>query len=710
MFLNIEKAFLKDGFGEILSQIRPWYRLDDGNKFYPEFVENVDNKFIFKNEASLLELIFDTNGDNASISVNFELFDVYNFTALFNSNFLNSRSAVGIDILPKDNEFDFLASRCGHFWTMPEKPEAISGISDHIQAIFFKKSNEYFYLSSIATDEYKSDIYGGNIDNYNCLPNKDKHEGFSVHLFSLMSCGVKLSAPLLVVSKGENPYALPEQATKYGFKLMGRPFISKKERQFPDVFNYLGWCSWDAFHLHVNRDGLLQKAEEFKREDIPVKWLLLDDMWAEVKNNTHPAKRDCYLYSFEADKERFPNGLSETISAIKDKYDLKIGMWYPSSGYWGGIDPNGDITREIPDALVTTFDNKVVPDYRTENGAKFFEKFNTFLKKSGADFIKVDFQSSVNYFYRQIMPIGKAARCMHEALEKSTFKHFDGAIINCMGMASENYWNRPQTAVLRCSDDFRPEDRAWFKKHLLQCSTNSLTQGSLYVPDWDMWWTDDSQSLKNSVLRAMSGGPVYISDQLDRSRREIVLPIVLSNGYILRTDTPAVPCRDSLFFNTESDSIYKVFAQKGDVGIVAAFNLSADETPTKAAISELDVEICGDKVVFDYFGKKAFVLNSGEKVEFTLNGYDDFKFLSLYPKRKITPIGLMDKYISSATFEELDDGRFLLKEGGNFAFYTETAPKSVIVDGDEVDFVSADRFYYVNCGKSGSECIVEVRL
>ena len=292
MFLNIEKAFLKDGFGEILSQIRPWYRLDDGNKFYPEFVENVDNKFIFKNEAALLELIFDTNGDNASISVNFELFDVHNFTALFNSNFLNSRSAVGIDILPKDNEFDFLASRCGHFWTMPEKPEAISGISDHIQAIFFKKSNEYFYLSSIASDEYKSDIFGGNTENVNRLPNVDKHKGFSVHVFSNMSCGVKLSAPLFVISKGENPYTLPENATEYGFKLMGRPFVSKKERELPNVFKYLGWCSWDAFHLQVNRDGLLQKAEEFKKENIPVKWLLLDDMWAEVKNNTTHQSRN----------------------------------------------------------------------------------------------------------------------------------------------------------------------------------------------------------------------------------------------------------------------------------------------------------------------------------------------------------------------------------------------------------------------------------
>lgn len=709
MFVNLDGSNLNSGFQLIINRIRPWYCLEDGKKYYPELVADYDDKYIFRDKAAQLELVITGDGsENAALSVNFELFDVHNFTALLNSNFLNPRSAIGFDILPIDNNFSFLASRCGHFWTMPEVPDNISKIADHTQAILVLKNDEYYYLSSIASDEYKSDIFGGNTENTNRLPNCDKHDGFSVHLFSNMSCGVKLSAPVLVISKGNNPYLLPEKVTKYGYSLLGRDFVSKKDRKYPDVFKYLGWCSWDAFHLQVNRDGLLQKAEEFKKENIPVKWLLLDDMWAQVKNNTHPGKRDCSLYSFEADSQRFPNGLAETISAIKNNYDLKIGMWYPAVGYWGGIDPNGDIANDIPDALVTTFDGKVVPDYRTKKGSAFFESFNTFLKDCDADFIKVDFQSSVPYFYRQIMPISRAARCMHKALEESAARHFDGALINCMGMASENYWNRPQSAVLRCSDDFRPEDRAWFKKHLLQCSTNSLTQGSLYTPDWDMWWTDDSQSLKNSILRAMSGGPVYISDRLDRSRRDIVMPIVLSNGYILRTDTPAVPCRDSLFFNPDNDCLYKVFSRKGDVGIVAAFNLSVDEIPVNAEISASDFEYNGDTVVFDYFGKKAFVLNKDEKIEFTLKDYDDFKFLSLYPKRKIVPIGLMDKYISAASFEEICEGKFHLKEGGSFAFYAENPPKAVTVDDKKTELISADGFYYAVCGEPGFECTVKI--
>ena len=32
-----------------------------------------------------------------------------------------------------------------------------------------------------------------------------------------------------------------------------------------------------------------------------------------------------------------------------------------------------------------------------------------------------------------------------------------------------------------------------------------------------MWWSDDGQATKNAVLRAMSGGPVYMSDKLGRS-------------------------------------------------------------------------------------------------------------------------------------------------------------------------------------------------
>ena len=53
--------------------------------------------------------------------------------------------------------------------------------------------------------------------------------------------------------------------------------------------------------------------------------------------------------------------------------------------------------------------------------------------------------------------------------------------------------------------------------------------------------TNDPQALKNSVLRAISGGPIYVSDKLGESQADMLRPLTLSDGRILRTDRPAVP-------------------------------------------------------------------------------------------------------------------------------------------------------------------------
>lgn len=58
---------------------------------------------------------------------------------------------------------------------------------------------------------------------------------------------------------------------------------------------------------------------------------------------------------------------------------------------------------------------------------------------------------------------------------------------------------------------------------------------------WDMWWTDDGQAEKNSILRAISGEPIYVSDQIGRSRRDLLMSLILEDGHILRCDRPGVP-------------------------------------------------------------------------------------------------------------------------------------------------------------------------
>lgn len=86
--------------------------------------------------------------------------------------------------------------------------------------------------------------------------------------------------------------------------------------------------------------------EEFRRKNIPVSWVLLDDGWSDVdrKNGT--------LRSFGADPSRFPKGLSHTVRLLKDEFGVKyVGVWQAFQGYWNGVDPNGEVARRMKKSL-----------------------------------------------------------------------------------------------------------------------------------------------------------------------------------------------------------------------------------------------------------------------------------------------------------------------------------------------------------------------
>ena len=38
--------------------------------------------------------------------------------------------------------------------------------------------------------------------------------------------------------------------------------LLRENKQLPEMFEYFGWCSWDAFYHKVNEAGLLEKMEE----------------------------------------------------------------------------------------------------------------------------------------------------------------------------------------------------------------------------------------------------------------------------------------------------------------------------------------------------------------------------------------------------------------------------------------------------------------
>ncbi len=712
---------LFDGDRAVTGVVNAWIRLEAGQKHPLPFrgritTESDHTAWLFEDETASVRVILHAGGDDAvrtaGLIVDAAL--VRDMSLVHHYPSLNARCAVGLDIAPPNEKTAMFSSSIGNYWTLPSTPKTLGDIPDGTQTLLWQpQSGDYYYAAALVGDDYKAVMAGGNAEKLNDLSIEPSGNIAVLYLTTGVAGLTTCQSPALIIAAGAKPFALPQATLESGFKLIGKPYLSKEERGYPEVFKYLGWCSWDAFHMYVSHDKMMAKAEEFRTKDLPVRWMLFDDMWAEVKGNDSPrGMHSRTLYAFEADPVRFPQGLKGAIADLKNTYGMKIGMWHPTTGYWSGIDPEGPIAAELGNNLIFTGSGRLMPDLKDGKAIAFYDAFHRFLKDCGTDFVKIDNQSYLRQWLRHMMPIGQAAYALHQAIEDTVDKYYDGALINCMGMATENFWNRPRSVVSRCSDDFHPEDRAWFRKHIMQCSYNSYTQGCLYVADWDMWWTDDSQSSKNSVLRAMSGGPVYISDKLGRSVGEVIMPIVLADGRILRCDQATVPTADCLLVDHEvSGRPFKVWNRIGNCGVLAPFNLDGEEKAVSGTVSTDDLPFADaeEYVLWDWHARRATRLKKGEKHPITLDGYDDFCLYLVLPiKNGFAPIGLLEKYMAPAAVEALTNTTFRLKEGGLLGFVSDNPPKAVVVDGKPVSFTASDGYYTAVCGEPSNPVTVSV--
>lgn len=682
--------------------VKFWVRGQGGDKQYLNVVKTSDLEIEFSNEANDINAVLSLTFKNNTAALKVDIDYAPNRGTNWGQNHLDTDSAAGLDIaeMPQSNGYMANFMRCD-YWCGTKIFDDLKDMPVRTQALLSKqKDGSFAYLLTTCDNCFKSNII-------TC-----EEGGMTVFIYARFPIS-KCSEHMLILGFDNDPYKLPDITAEYGLMVMKKKGKVRKERRYPEVFEYLGWCSWDAFHMDVTHEGLLQKAEEFKEKGIPVRWAIIDDMWAEVHNNNIPTMHSRELYNFEADPVRFPNGLAAAVNDLKDQYGLKVGIWYPTMGYWNGIDPEGPIAREHSDLLTISLNNgRLVPSPHQEKLFSYFNMYNSFFKDCNADFVKVDWQTCILQNYEKLIPVGMMAKNLHTAIEATVGGNFDGTLINCMGMGNENFWNRPLSLINRISGDFMPEDRKWFVQHLIQCSFNAFAQGSIYTGDWDMWWSDDAQGVKNSVLRAMSGGPVYVSDELGRSIKEKIMPIVYSDGKIIRLKESARPVYECLMEDCEHNGkIFKVFNKTENAGIIAAFNIDEEEKAVSGTVSITDVYGMVDErcAVVDYFAKTVTVLDKGEKLDLTLNNYDDFRLYYIIPLNdKAVPVGVINKYMAPATFNLVADTKCFVAEGGDFCFVGEAAPENIRVNGEKVTANKiADMLYAVKLPEDGKNLFLE---
>lgn len=571
------------------------------------------------------------------------------------------------------------------WWTRPHFDANLAALPPRTQSLLWRSGETYHHLLPVCGDVFKTELCGSGLEG-----------GFSILTAAYTGGYSRFETVTFVLASGDNPFDLPERNVAAGMQALGKPFQTREHKRYPEPFEYLGWCSWDAFYHQVNAEGVLAKAAELQEKGLPFRWFIVDDGWM--------TSRETRLTTFAPDLEKFPAGFAPLIDRLKDEYGLEwVGVWHTLFGYWQGVDPDGPLAKTLAHALHMTLSGRLAPGPEAAKAFAFWDAWHAELRGAGVDFVKVDCQSGLPAFWNHQRAIGDVARNAHGALEASVGKHFDGTVINCMGMATENIWHRT-SAVTRNSDDFFPKDPDSFIEHALQNAYNAYYHAPLMWLDWDMWWTRHDNAAVHAMMRAVSGGPVYVSDRVGETDATQIWPLVLSDGRLLRCDLPGMATEDCLLRDPSKAAIpLKLWNRVGDVGVVAAFNVNLERQAVSGVVGPTDVPgLTGERfVVYEHFSRKAQVVNYDARLPVTLDANQCALYLFAPVVGPCTPLGLVDKYIAPAAIADwrsvAERTLVLLLDGGIFAWAAERKATRVLVNGERVTPGQGDGFFFVDC-------------
>jgi raffinose synthase len=503
----------------------------------------------------------------------------------------------------------------------------------------------------------------------------------------------------LFISVGRDPYALAAAGARAVMKELGTGKL-RRDKPLPDFVNDFGWCTWNSFYKEVTAEKVRAGLASFAISNVEPRLLILDDGWQDYKKMPAGEER---LVSLAPSRERFGGDLTPTVQLAKKEFKVQTFLvWHSFLGYWGGVDGKAlpdygvhESNRSFSPAILkmnsylnTQWWGHAVGVVPPDKIAKFYGDYYKRLKAQGVDGVKVDSQSAIEGVSAGLGGRVALSRAYREALEGSVKKYFDGRLINCMANAMETYYCSPRSTLMRTSIDFWPNRPETHGQHLY-----------CMQPDWDMFQSAHPMGSFHAAGRAVSGGPVYVSDTPDAHDFDVLRRLVLSDGTVLRADRVGRPTRDCLFANVTRDPVLlKVFNYNRDCAVLGVFNANyhrneAQRQEIEGSVSPSDApDLKGDGFVA--FAQQAdrlwrCRLNDREPMKLAEGAWEIVSFAPV--EHGLAVFGLADKLNSAgAVTARKWNGKnrctITLRDGGRFLAWSEKAPASVEANGKRVEF------------------------
>lgn len=513
-------------------------------------------------------------------------------------------------------------------------------------------------------------------------------DGLQLSLGTFGTAPFEGDAPLLAWARDADPYEACRRVWARALQELGFPTRAREEKAYPEPFRFLGWCSWEEYRFDISEALLLDAVERIEASGLPIRTVLVDDGHLDVAPiraaaNENDAEANeveggdgtpqnvfgSGLRSFAPDARKFPRGWEALLSRRNPDGVRWMGVWLNFNGYWNALHPRNEFGA-LNAQLEASPCAGLVPRDDLLSAFAFYDAMIGAARAHGFDFVKVDNQSAHLKHCRGLGNGVSHAVHASQALEAACARHMDG-LINCMAHGPACLFNTRVSNVTRCSEDYLLGDEKRARRHLHNSYANLPWLGQTAWGDHDMFHSDDPASGHiMAASKALSGGPVLLSDSPERFRHDNILPLCWNDGGLLRPLAPAAPLPASLFADPFSEAVpYGAAAPlPGGAATLVFYNLTEPVAPVRGAVTSADYEGAAallspaeraawrtpaeGVVLWDWEAGTGRFLDG--EYPFEIAGFDHFLALLCPVRNGWAVVGRADKFLSPCGVETLD--------------------------------------------------------